>query len=48
MELVFTDAKKTEKQCTSLKVARKLFGGNALHLQIAFCKNKCFEAGRNY
>ena len=28
MELVYTDAK-TEKQCTSLKVARKLFGGNA-------------------
>ena len=28
MELVYTDAK-TEKQCPSLKVARKLFGGNA-------------------
>ena len=28
MELVYTDAK-TEKQCTSLKVARKLVGGNA-------------------
>ena len=28
MELVYTDAK-TEKQCTSLQVARKLFGGNA-------------------
>lgn len=28
LELVYTDAK-TEKQCTSLKIARKLFGGNA-------------------
>lgn len=27
MELVYTDAK-TEEQCTSLKVAKKLFGGN--------------------
>ena len=27
MELVYTDAK-TEEQCTSLKAAKKLFGGN--------------------
>lgn len=27
LELVYTDAR-TEKQCTSLKTARKLFGGN--------------------
>ena len=33
MELVYTDAK-TEKQCTSLKVARKLFGGNSLFARI--------------
>lgn len=28
MELVYTDAE-TEEQCTSLKAARKLFGGNS-------------------
>lgn len=28
MELVYTDAK-TEEQCTSLKAAKKLFGGNS-------------------
>lgn len=29
MELLFTDTK-TEEQCTSLKVAKKLFGGNSV------------------
>ena len=37
MEVVYTDAK-TEEQCTSLKVAKRLFGGNDALTQSLFAR----------
>lgn len=37
MELLFTDTK-TEEQCTSLKVAKKLFGGNSVLASSLFAR----------
>ena len=37
MELVYTDAK-TEEQCTSLKAAKKLFGGNDALVKSLFAR----------
>lgn len=37
MELVYTDAK-TEEQCTSIKSAKKLFGGNGLLANSLFAR----------
>ena len=47
MELVYTDAK-TEEQCTSLKVAKKLFGGNDALAKKPILQDKCFETSGDY